>query len=407
MALRKILLRVMLVALAVAALAGVAGVMLASGEVIWRIVGTAIATAVAVGLMLPFTWLLDRPATRVVGLWGMVWVVGMYVVTLVLIWEMWRLFDGMWPGRGYWGWEGRFFGLLGLWAICGLAALALLGIRKIVGGRVAGDTGLVLDGVVFVLLNLAMWNDDGGRRWGDHLGETGAVLAGIGVLAVVALVGTGRKDRQGWRWAGVAAAAAAWVLAVVGIWRETHSKVGEDVLTALISAAAAVALANGVMLPRLRGGARVVPWGAAVAGAGCALAIDGMVIWEDIVQFGEVLGRVAAGLGIVAGCAALATLVLWLVQRLMARGDERLESVAVEAVSVICPRCGKRETIALGEEARGSGKCGKCGLGIEVKVTEARCACGYLLYGNTSGRCPECGKAIGDANCENPEASKL
>ena len=68
MPLRKLLLRLMLASLGLAALAGASAVFLAGRELVWRIVVMGISTAVACGLLLATSMLVDgeksRPATN-------------------------------------------------------------------------------------------------------------------------------------------------------------------------------------------------------------------------------------------------------------------------------------------------------------------------------------------------------
>ena len=94
---------------------------------------------------------------------------------------------------------------------------------------------------------------------------------------------------------------------------------------------------------------------------------------------------------ILAACGTLALAVLALLNR---RVD--LESVvtAFDAITVVCPACRKKQSIALGAAA-----CKTCGLRIEVRTSQPRCPeCEYLLRGLTSDRCPECGTTVrGDA----------
>ena len=80
--------------------------------------------------------------------------------------------------------------------------------------------------------------------------------------------------------------------------------------------------------------------------------------WQE-----EMLGRLAGATAIIGGCGTLALLVL-------ARINQRVVPVAVSLadlreVILTCPRCRSRQTIALG-----SGKCGTCGLVIQVRVQE-------------------------------------
>src|SRR5947209_5370632 len=86
MPLRRLLLRVMLGALAFSAAAGVLAVLAFSSSVAWRVVGTGVVTAVAAGLMLAMSRLVDREPSRMAGLLGMAAVVAEFTLALGLIW---------------------------------------------------------------------------------------------------------------------------------------------------------------------------------------------------------------------------------------------------------------------------------------------------------------------------------
>jgi hypothetical protein len=59
-------------------------------------------------------------------------------------------------------------------------------------------------------------------------------------------------------------------------------------------------------------------------------------------------------------------------------------------ITLFCPRCRKKQSLELG-----GASCTSCGLRIEVRAEEPRCAkCDYLLYKLTSDVCPECGAPI-------------
>ena len=150
MELRRTLLRVLLVALALAALAGVVGVVTAAGDTIWRIVGTAIATAVAVGIMLPFSQLMDKQKSRTTGLGGMVWTVVSYVLVLGLLWGF--------HGFGNRSAEGTGLTLL-CWSLCGLPAVLLLRLTSVPEARIAGLTGVWTATAAFVLLMIWVWEE--------------------------------------------------------------------------------------------------------------------------------------------------------------------------------------------------------------------------------------------------------
>jgi len=377
MELRRILLRIMLAALAIAALAGVLAVVVAAGDTLWRIVGTAITTAGAVGLLLPFSLLVDKAKWRRAGLFAMAWTIGDFLLILALIWGE-SLYHYSSP------WE-HIAMTLGWWLLCGAAAIVFLLSAGVPWLRVTAWTGTALAGVVFVLLEIGTWIE--WPREDCWFGMAGA-LAGIGTAAVACLGNVGQRDRRWWRWVGVAVAAVGWVLAVVGIWRGTNSEVGQQMLAGFIGLAAWVGLANMVLLAPLQGMQHVVRWGTMAAGLACAGAINLMAYCgsNPIMEFVE---RAAAGSAIVTGCGVLALLVLGRMNRRVEFRPEEGSKVMTD-ITVFCPRCHHKQHIMLG-----GGQCGACGLRIAVRVEEPRCpTCGYLLYMLTTPRCPECGTTI-------------
>src|SRR5437588_9539092 len=86
MPLRKLVLRIMLVSLGLAAAAGASAVFVGGRELVWRIVLMGIATAVACGLLLAAAMLVDGERSRPAGLLGMAAIVAEYLISLALIW---------------------------------------------------------------------------------------------------------------------------------------------------------------------------------------------------------------------------------------------------------------------------------------------------------------------------------
>ena len=102
----------------------------------------------------------------------------------------------------------------------------------------------------------------------------------------------------------------------------------------------------------------------------------------------NVLGRFASAAGIVTGCGTLALCVL---ARLNRKVDFEPFSPGLSEITVVCPRCRKKQPIRIGDSA-----CAACELRISIRIEEPRCPqCDYLLYGLTSDRCPECGTVLG------------
>src|SRR5512141_2024486 len=87
---RKFLLRLVFWALGLAAFFGAAGVIFAGHDTLWRIVGTCAVTATGALLVLAASWQLDKEATWVPGMMGVALIVGEYLASLGLIWNLFR-----------------------------------------------------------------------------------------------------------------------------------------------------------------------------------------------------------------------------------------------------------------------------------------------------------------------------
>jgi len=343
---RKVLLRIVFWALGLAACFGAVGVIFAGHDTLWRIVGTCAATAVGAFLMLMASRQLDRDTTWLPGVMAVCLIVIEYLATLGSIWE---IFGG--------AEEPVALTMLFL-AATAVPAIGLSGILNRPDGALSARVGLVASVVVFVLLMVGTW---GGwlkavpaDRW-DFLGLS---LAGFTVLVVVCLVGAG-TDRRHWRWLGVAAAAIAFSISAYAILWDIHKT--SAVFVCIVSVAAVVAHANAMVWCPLKSTQRWLLWGTIGAGIATAGFVDLARIttpWQE-----DMLGRLAGATAIITGCGTLALLVL-------ARINQRVVPAAtpladVREVVLTCPRCRSKQTIALG-----SGKCGACGLVIQVRVQE-------------------------------------
>jgi hypothetical protein len=343
---RKVLLRVVFWALGLAACFGAAGVIFAGHDTLWRIVGTCAATATGAFLMLAASRKLDQEATWLPGVMAVSLIVAEYLAGLGLIWNL--------VGSAQEPTALTMFFL----AATTIPAIGFLEIMRRSDAALSARVGLCASAAVFVLLMVGTWGEWLGKLRAERWHSLGASLAVFAVLAVVCLVGAG-TDRRHWRWLGVAAAATAFSLSAYGIIMDIHQTSAFFVCAA--SVAAVVAHANAMVWCPLKPAQRWLLWGTIGAGIATGGFVDLAKItspWQE-----EILGRLAGATAIIAGCGTLALLIL-------ARINQRIVPVAaaladLHEVTLTCPRCRTKQTIPIG-----SGKCGACGLLIQVRVQE-------------------------------------
>lgn len=378
---RRILLRVMLWSLGLAAVTGVLAVLFKGGQLTFRVVTTGFLTAVASGLLLPISALTEREKTRTAGLLGVTGVILEFLLALALVWEVPRQVLGS-------SWEEQVALTMVLGAVAVLAGMYFLRLQQEVPSAVAGKVAVVAILLTFVLYMCAVWaprpHSHDANWW-----ETGNVILVIGGMAVVSLLGLGAERRRPWRWGGIAAGGVAGLMWLIDIWIGTGSDLGYVVCCVLLSGAAVTAHANLSLLCTITDTQRWVRWGTIAASLLTACLLDVLAIDDKFTLRidDDLYARFAAAAVIAAGCGTLALFVLAILNR---RGEAEALSPELSELIVICPRCRKKQTLPVGLSA-----CTGCGLRISVCVEEPRCPqCDYLLYGALSERCPECGMEL-------------
>ena len=343
---RKALLRIVFWALGLAACFGAAGVIFAGDERVWRIVGTCVATAAGAFLLLPASRELDRETTWLPGVISIALIVTEYLATLGMLWKFF--------GRAQ---DPAAFTMLFLVATT-VPAIVLSRIMKRPDGALSAWVGIFASVVVFALLMVGTWGGWLQAVRAEHWHFVGLWLGIFAGLAVVCLVGTG-TDRRHWRWLGVAAAGAAFVMSAYATIRDIQETTA--LFVCIVSMAAVVAHANAMAWCPLKPGQRWLLWGTIWAG----IATGGFVDWARITTpwQEELLGRLAGAAAIIAGCGTLALLILAKINQRIVPAATALADL--REITLTCPRCRAKQTIAIG-----SGKCGACGLVIQVRVQE-------------------------------------
>jgi hypothetical protein len=372
MPLRKLVLRIMLASLALAALAGVSAVFVAGRELVGRIVLTGISTAVACGLLLAASWLVDSDKSRPAGLLGMAAIIAEYLVALLLIW-----FESFNSSTSEPVW-------LTALAIFLTAPPTMLFLRLATPTRDPGALlGVFLSAACFAMMMIGNWFPFGSQYDATgHWWATSGITAGYGLLAVCCLAGI-RTHRRPWRWIGILATLAACFITIVALWKDLHD--GGGILTIIIGIAVVIAHANLALLVPLHGSQRHLRTATILAVLATTIFVD-IDARNDNFEPDQPFARLAEASAILAGCGSLALLVV-------ARINRKLPAplaTEIKSITLICPHCQKKHTVPLGDSS-----CPSCRLKFQIRVQEPRCpTCDYLLYGLPSDRCPECGTLI-------------
>ncbi|MCH8879125.1 MAG: hypothetical protein IID34_04495 [Planctomycetes bacterium] len=384
MELRRLLLRIMLWSLGFAALTGVGAILLQGGDLTWRVVATGLVTAAAAGLLMACSKMVDREKTRSAGLLGMCGVIAEFVMALLMIWEAIQALFGV-------NMERRV-GLTMLHVgLCLPVAVVLLQQIQRERTRWLARVGAVFCAIVLALLLVGVWNPTRWPRFDYDWWKSAGAVSIYGLLVVLCLVDAGTPRWRRWRWMGVAAAGVAATMWLYDIWIGSGSDPGFVIFVTLTCAAAVIAHASLASLCPLTAGQRWMLWGTVAAATLTAGLADLLIVGDRLLHFTRnetsFLWRGTGASGILAGCGTLALVVLAALNREI---DYEPGSKEMLSLFLTCPRCGKKQNVAIGEA-----NCVACDLRISTRIEEPRCRkCGYLLYKLTSDRCPECGEVV-------------
>jgi MFS family permease len=379
--LRRMMLWIMLGALAASGALAVLGILAGSFEESYRTIGTGVAAVVASGLLLAACKLLDSEKTRRTGLFLMVLIVAEFILTLLALWDPLRMHG---PPRSS-------DEMLGLTALCFAAATIPVGlffhVRALRGGRLAGLLGMTLSAAAFAFFLTAIWL---GLKLGwaleDYFWGTGWACWFFAFAAAASTAGAGTDSRH-WRWAGLAASTLAFALGLHNIWTDNQTPTNLFIVSTTL--AILIGHANIIWLCKLNQRQRWLRW-ATVAFAWFAGATFDYAAINNMNS--DIFLRVAMAAPVCAGCGTVAVAILTAFNRrvIPVSGDE----VDATEMTIVCPVCRKKQALPLAGGI-GDSACSGCGMIFSIRARAPRCpSCNYLLLMLQSDRCPECGAAV-------------
>ena len=282
MPLHRIILRLMLWSLGLAAVAGVAAVLTGGDDTVARVVGTSLTTAGAALLLYPLSRMIDKAKWRAAGTFGMGLVVVEYIIVLALIWE----FGDLLPGSRN---EEELLLTMFNFAATGVAAIAMLRRLHNKDSRIACIVGLAISAAVAAVWLVGTWI---GGNYDDECGASGFILGGFGIVMVLSLVGAG-TDRRHWRWVGVVCTTAATVMALISVWKNFDDP--SDLFVVLATVGVLVGYVNIVLRVPLKSGQHWLVMATIAAAVGTGALFDLLIIMLDR-DSGPLFRFVAAGM---------------------------------------------------------------------------------------------------------------
>jgi hypothetical protein len=359
----------MLAALGLSALVAVLAVLVGgtqNGQWIWHIIVAGVTT----GLMAAASKMVDRPKTRFTGLFAIAALLIEFILVAAAIWAATEQVATI---------ALAFF----LSAFPGIAFFHAAQTRT---GRRAGLTGLGLACTILVLFLIAGFEN--GQQLGDMNVWELAWEWWLTCICVVLCLGGWGADQRHWRWLGVGAALAAFIITTDIQYTHQVWPVPEHRTIILISIALVVTQANLTLLLDAPSQFFILRFAAIALG----MAAAGVWVWSTYQDSNAAwqmtpAQRLSIALAI---CAGSATLAVGITGRFNRKSDPVKATIEFKEIAIVCPHCGKKQSMPLGESV-----CGDCGLRFSIGVTEPRCPnCSYLLLMNKSERCPECGTDI-------------
>jgi hypothetical protein len=398
MPLKRLLLTLMLGLLGAAAVLGVASIFFPGSNLLARVAWTLLAAAFASGFATGLAPRMDNVRTRPFARAALTVIVAAFGLWLVAIWGTLLLGSSL---------DVELVVTAVLFIVYAVPALAAYGIARLPGGREGGWIGVGSVVVAWLMAMAALWDRQIGLTDPEWLVPANFVVLGFAVSAASCLFQHADATRR-WPLLGAAAAlvALATGLLMVTFWHQHLLAQGrysgysatappwhQPVYVLAQTFAAVVGLLN---VARVVPMVRSLNWLRYI----CALAalVTGTVFILTAIETnwftvpvpylsGTLLTRVLGACSIVLACSLIALVLASIFSRKPAPAVTRAVA-SLAAMDATCPRCATRFSAKVG-----SSRCPGCGLVVELRLIEPRCAkCEYSLLDISAPNCPECGE---------------
>ncbi len=348
---QKLLFKTMLWSLGVAAVMGVAAVLTASLDVVWRVAGTAFLTSAVSAFLWQAAVRLEQSelATKIAQGGAILF----YLFALCGIWEI--------------GDEGKMWGTA---CIClGILTVASGGwaLQRQVEYRHTGLVAAVASIVAGVCWLYGIWSD----QFDGNMVLTGFAIAGWSAAAAVCLVGLGTEPARHWRWIGAVAAAGGFVLSEFAIYQYRGEEWVGDWTFVIGSVVAVVIHAVLCYGTRSAPPTLTIRLVAIVSTIVTALLADIIVLQQ--IEGDHFVLRLAIAAAIVASTSTIATAFIiqrhWRQSKLDAAAPGNSPGTGIgqaaefKTLRIECPQCSKLSALSVGTST-----CPHCGLRFKIEV---------------------------------------
>lgn len=352
---QKLLFKVMLWSLGVAAFFGVVAVLTASFEVVGRVTATAFLTSAAAAFLWQAAVRLEHsePAIKMAQSGAILF----YLCALGGIWDI--------------GNEGQLWATAFVCLGCLTVAASGWAMQRQVDYRYTGLIAAVASMVSGLCWLVAIWSE----QFDTKITVTGFAIAGWSAAAAVCLVGLGTEPVRHWRWIGVGAAACGWMLSEYAIVQAIVQKWVSDGLFVIGSIAVVVIHAVLCYASRSAPPKLTIRLVAIVSTIITALLTD-LIVLQQLNGDHFVL-RLTIAIAIVASTSTIAT--AFIIQRSWKQSRLEPANVSDPAVNALrtvtefktlrveCPQCQQLSSVTVGDS-----NCPHCDLRFRIELLSSK-----------------------------------